>query len=339
MQGVRYAIVADVAVAPLAATLAQTLAGDGLLLGEPVFVPSGESSKSFAMLSRVIGALLDLGAERNDGVIALGGGVTGDLVGFAAAILKRGVRLVQIPTTLLAQVDSSVGGKTGINAPQGKNLIGAFHQPSLVLADLDALATLPLREFRSGYAEIVKYGMLGDAGFFGWLEANQQAVFARDEAALTFAIKKSCEMKAAIVVRDELEAGDRALLNLGHTFGHAVEAWAGYSGEVLHGEAIALGMVLAAAFSRDRGLCDRQVVERLESQLQTCGFATNFAALRARIGRAPSGEDLLVFMGQDKKVRSGALNLVLLRGIGEAFVEANVAKADVLRFLGGQLDV
>jgi 3-dehydroquinate synthase len=255
LPGARFAIVADWALSAYAHDLERQLKEQGLLLGDICFVPSGEGSKCFSELERVCNTLLDLGIERRHAVIALGGGVIGDLAGFAASILKRGVRLVQIPTTLLAQVDSSVGGKTGIDTRQGKNLIGTFHQPSLVLTDLSTLNSLPDREFRAGYAEVVKYGALGDAVFFEWLEANGSNVFARDSDALTYAILKSCQMKAEIVARDELETGDRALLNLGHTFGHAVEAWAGYSGGLLHGEGVALGMVLAAKFSQARGLC------------------------------------------------------------------------------------
>jgi 3-dehydroquinate synthase len=343
--GARFAIVADEAVGALAETLGTGLAKHGLLLGPTCFVPSGESSKSFARLQSVCSALLDLGLERNHAVIALGGGVIGDLAGFAAAILKRGVRLVQIPTTLLAQVDSSVGGKTGINAGQGKNLIGAFHQPSLVLADLSSLKTLPPREFRAGYAEIVKYGALGDAAFFDWLEKNWERVFAQEEEALTHAVEVSCRMKADIVARDEFETGDRALLNLGHTFGHAVEAWAGYSGKVLHGEAVALGMMLAAQFSHRQGLCDKSVPERLGAHLANCGFATSFTAsgegnaanLRSQIGALPTVRELLHFMEQDKKVRDGQMTFILLRSIGQAFVARNVDRGQIASFLEGQL--
>ncbi len=242
-----------------------------------------------------------------------------------------------MPTTLLSQVDSSVGGKTGINSRHGKSLIGAFHQPSLVLADLATLDTLPAREFRAGYAEIVKYGALGDAAFFEWLEANGARVFARDSDALTYAIERSCQMKAAIVARDELETGDRALLNLGHTFGHAVEAWAGYSGDVLHGEAVALGMVLAAQFSESQGLCDASVATRLKRHLGECGFATDFEALHRQVGRIPGLESLLAYMEQDKKVKDGEMTLILMRGIGEAFVAPKVPRQLIRSFLEAQI--
>jgi 3-dehydroquinate synthase len=337
LPGARFAIVADEAVAAYANDLERRLASNGLLLGKTCFVPPGESSKSFPMLERVCGALLDAGLERSHAVIALGGGVIGDLAGFAAAIVKRGVRLVQVPTTLLSQVDSSVGGKTGINSSHGKNLIGAFHQPSLVLADLATLETLPQREFRAGYAEIVKYGALGDAAFFDWLEQNSARVFARESDALTYAIETSCRMKAELVARDEFERGDRALLNLGHTFGHAVEAWAGYSGGLLHGEAVALGMVLAAQFSETEGLCDASVAARLKGHLIGYGFATDFEALRHQMGRTPSLESQLSFMAQDKKMKDGEMTLVLLRAIGDAFVAAKVPRPAIRGFLKAQL--
>jgi 3-dehydroquinate synthase len=333
----RFAIVADKSLRSYAGSLADRLSAQGLLLGEVCFVPSGEGSKSFSQLERVSGALLDLGIERRHAVIALGGGVIGDLAGFAAAIVKRGVRLVQIPTTLLAQVDSSVGGKTGINSLHGKNLIGAFHQPSLVLADLATLETLPPREFRAGYAEVVKYGALGNAAFFDWLEANGYRVFARESAPLTYAIEMSCRMKADFVARDEFETGDRALLNLGHTFGHAVEAWAGYSGRVLHGEAVALGMVLAARFSESQGLCSAQVAARLKGHLGTFGFATDFAGLQRQVGSMPELGTLLAYMEQDKKVKDGEMTLILMRGIGEAFVAPKVPREAIRAHLAAEL--
>ena len=224
-------------------------------------LPAGESTKSFGELGPLCEKLLETGLERGDLVIALGGGVIGDLAGFAASILRRGVRFVQIPTSLLAQVDSSVGGKTGINTRQGKNLIGTFHQPSLVLADTDVLATLPPREMRAGYAEVAKYGLLGDASFFEWLEANHSGIFAGERMPLTTAIETSVKAKAAIVIRDEHENGDRALLNLGHTFGHALEAWTGYSDRLLHGEGVAIGMCLAFRFSEELGLCPKGTAE------------------------------------------------------------------------------
>jgi shikimate kinase/3-dehydroquinate synthase len=333
----RFAIVADSAVQRYANDLAEFLAREGLFLAPICFVPSGEGSKSFSALEQVCSTLLDLGIERRHAVIALGGGVIGDLAGFAAAIVKRGVRLVQVPTTLLAQVDSSVGGKTGINAPHGKNLIGAFHQPALVLADLGTLETLPPREFRAGYAEIVKYGALGDAVFFAWLEANAASIFARQPDALTHAIETSCRMKAEIVARDERETGDRALLNLGHTFGHAVEAWAGYSGALLHGEGVALGMVLAARFSASQRLCSDDVALRLEHHLKQFDFATDFKALNSQIGRMPDLDSLLAFMEQDKKVKDGEMTLILLQKLGEAFIAPKVPRPAVRAFLEAQL--
>jgi 3-dehydroquinate synthase len=332
----RFAIVADEAVRDYAEELQRGLSAKSLLLGAPIYVPSGEASKSFPEFERVCSSLLDLGIERNHAVIAVGGGVIGDLAGFAAACVKRGVRYVQVPTTLLSQVDSSVGGKTGVDTSHGKNLVGAFHQPSLVLADLDTLKTLPPREFRAGYAEVVKYGTLGDAVFFRWLEQNAGAVFDQECDDLAYAIETSCQMKAEIVSRDEREAGDRALLNLGHTFGHAIEAWAGYTGEVLHGEAIALGMVLAGQFSFGQGFCGSQVASRLKAHLGEYGLPVSFADLRKQVGRAPTLDELTSFMEQDKKVKDGEMTLILFRGIGDTFVARNVARSDIRAFLQSQ---
>ncbi len=338
MPGTRFAIVADWALSGYAHDLERRLSQHGLSLGEICFVPSGESSKCFTELERVCNALLDLGIERRHAIIALGGGVIGDLAGFAAAIVKRGVRLVQMPTTLLSQVDSSVGGKTGINARHGKNLVGAFHQPSLVITDLTTLETLPEREFRAGYAEVVKYGTLGDSAFFSWLEANGARILSRDGDILTYAILRSCQMKAEIVARDEREDGDRALLNLGHTFGHAVEAWAGYCGALLHGEGVALGMVLAAQLSESRGLCGAEVAGRLKTHLAEFGLPVDFDSLIAQVGRKPGLEELLAFMEQDKKVKDGQMNLVLLRGLGEAFIAHDVPRDAIRAFLKAQLE-
>ncbi len=337
LPGTRFAIVADWALSAYAHDLERRLLEHDLLLGEICFVAPGEGSKCFSELERVCNALLDLGLERRHAVIALGGGVIGDLAGFAASIVKRGVRLVQMPTTLLAQVDSSVGGKTGINTRHGKNLIGSFHQPSLVLTDLATLETLPLREFRAGYAEVVKYGVLGDSAFFDWLESNGARVFSRDSDALTYAILRSCQMKAEIVGRDELEKGDRALLNHGHTFGHAVEAWAGYSGELLHGEGVALGIVLAAKFSESQGLCGASVAARIKDHLAEFGLPVDFESLHAQVGRSPGLEELLAFMEQDKKVTDGKMTLVLLRGLGEAFISHDVPRDAIRDFLEAQL--
>ncbi|MFZ1107003.1 MAG: 3-dehydroquinate synthase [Rhodomicrobium sp.] len=333
----KFAIVADEAIEQYAGTLEAGLSASGLLLGKPIFVPSGEGSKSFAELERVCGALLELGIERDHAVIALGGGVIGDLAGLAAANIKRGVALVQAPTTLLAQVDSSVGGKTGIDTPQGKNLVGAFHQPSLVLTDIDTLKTLPKREFLSGYAEVVKYGALGDAVFFRWLEQNVDAIFDFDAEALAYAIETCCQMKAEIVSRDEKESGDRALLNLGHTFGHAIEAWAGYSGGIVHGEAIAVGMELAFRFSASKGYCGTRIADRLKQHLIDVGLPADFAGVRKLTGRSPSLDELMTFMEQDKKVKDGQIALILVRGVGDAFIERNVPKAEIRAFLRAQL--
>ncbi len=267
--------------------------------------------------------------------MALGGGVIGDLAGFAASILRRGIRFVQIPTTLLAQVDSSVGGKTGINTPQGKNLVGAFHQPSLVLADIDTLATLPARQFRAGYAEMAKYGLLGDAAFFAWLEQNWQAVFARDPAALTHALAVSVQGKADIVVRDETETGDRMLLNLGHTFGHALEAWAGFSDRLLHGEAVAIGICLAFRLSEKLGHIGNNSLARVTTHFTDLGLPTRIGDIPG--GTRPEAAELMQIMGQDKKVRAGALTLILVHGIGEAFITRDVPRDKVRDFLAAEI--
>ncbi|MFQ5626554.1 MAG: 3-dehydroquinate synthase family protein, partial [Methyloligellaceae bacterium] len=249
--------------------------------------------------------------------------------GFAASILRRGVRLVQIPTSLLAQVDSSLGGKTGINTPQGKNLIGSFYQPGLVLADTDVLETLPERQFRAGYAEVVKYGLLGDADFFSWLEASWRDVFAGG-AARAQAIETSCRAKAAIVAQDERETGNRALLNLGHTFGHALEAHAGYSDRLLHGEAIAIGMALAFAYSNELDLCSGQDAARIVAHLSAAGLPTEIGQIP---GGTPNADELLALIAQDKKVKAGAPAFILVRGIGEAYIERGVDMEKLKAFL------
>ena len=318
--GARCAVVSDTNVAALYLQRVKSELG-GNYLGE-VVVPPGEASKSFPVLAGLCERLLELGVERGDVVIALGGGVVGDLAGFAAAILRRGVRLVQIPTSLLAQVDSSVGGKTGIDTPQGKNLIGAFHQPSLVLVYVAVLRTLPSREFRAGYAEVMKYGLIGDAAFFGWLEEHWPQIFSGEGPALAEAIAVSCRAKAAIVEEDEREeSGRRALLNLGHTFGHALEAFAGYSDQLLHGEAIAIGMRQAFTFSAEQGLCPRADAERVERHLDAVGLPSRIAQIP---GEKPTPERLLQLMAQDKKVKGGKLALVLTHGIGQAFLQRDV---------------
>jgi 3-dehydroquinate synthase len=314
--------------------LAADLEGRGLLAGSRTLA-AGEPSKSFAVLAELCESLLAMRLERGDLVLALGGGVIGDLAGFAASITRRGIRYVQLPTTLLAQVDSSVGGKTAINARHGKNLIGAFHQPSLVLADIDLLSTLPERQFRAGYAEAAKYALLGDAGYFAWLEANRVAIFAKTPTALTQAVSVAVAGKAAIVARDETETGERMLLNLGHTFGHALEAWAGYSDRLLHGEAVAIGVALAFELSRELGYSDAASAERVKNHLATAGLPTQIRDIPGNDW--PCADTLLELMAQDKKVRSGQLTLILTRGIGKAFATREVASQLVRDFLERQI--
>lgn len=303
--------------------------------GASVFeVAAGESSKSWESLAGLCDWLLEQGIERGDHVFAFGGGVVGDLTGFAAAILKRGCGFVQLPTTLLAQVDSSVGGKTAINTNAGKNLVGAFHQPALVIADLATLDTLSARELRAGYAEVLKYGLLGDRGFFDWLDENGAAVLALREEPLGRAVATSVAMKAAIVAEDEREtAGKRALLNLGHTFGHALEAETGFSDRLLHGEGVALGMVLAARFSARLGILGASDAKAVASAVEAAGLPSSLPAL----GLDCDGARLVDHMLHDKKMDAGRLPFILLRGIGEAFLAHDVELADVARFLDEQL--
>ncbi len=293
-------------------------------------LPAGEATKSWPHFERAVEWLLAEKVERRDIVIALGGGVIGDLAGFAAAVLRRGVRFVQIPTSLLAQVDSSVGGKTGINAPQGKNLIGAFHQPSLVLADTSVLGNMTQRDFLSGYGEVVKYGLLGDADFFEWLEGNGTKVSSGDMAARVRAVTRSVQMKADIVARDETEQGDRALLNLGHTFCHALEAATGYSDRLLHGEGVAIGCALAFELSARLGLCSQEDPSRVRAHLKAMGMKTDLADIP---GDLPGAEALVDLMAQDKKVIDGQLRFILARGIGQAFVTSDVPREAVLSVL------
>lgn len=311
------------------AALEAGLATAGITL-QALSLPPGEATKSWSQLEHCVDWLLSQKVERNDAVIAFGGGVIGDLVGFAAAILRRGVRFVQIPTSLLAQVDSSVGGKTGINATQGKNLIGAFHQPSLVLADTAVLGTLSARDFLAGYGEVVKYGMLGDAAFFDWLEKNAPAMAAGDMDARIRAVRRSVEMKADIVARDETEQGDRALLNLGHTFCHALETATGYSDRLLHGEGVAIGCALAFELSARLGLCAQETPSRVRAHLRNMGMKTDISDID---GDLPDAEGLLALMGQDKKVVDGQLRFILARGIGQAFVTSDVPRDVVLDVL------
>jgi 3-dehydroquinate synthase len=326
----RVAVVSDETVWALhGARLQASLAAAGIEAA-PVVVPPGEQTKSFEGLADLSDRLLALGLDRGDMVVAFGGGVVGDLAGFAAAIYKRGVDFIQIPTTLLAQVDSSVGGKTAIDTPRGKNLIGAFHQPRLVLADLDVLATLPGREMRAGYAEVIKYGLLGDFAFFEWLERNGAQVLAREPAALARAVARSVEMKAEIVAEDETEQGRRALLNLGHTFAHALEAETGYGEALLHGEAVAAGQALAFRFSAAQGLCSGQDAARAEAAIAGAGLPT---AMRQIPGWPFAADRLVEHMAQDKKAEGGQLTLVLARRLGEAFVAKGVDAAAVREFL------
>jgi 3-dehydroquinate synthase len=335
--GVRTAVVTDRTVAKhwLAATEA-SLAEAGIPTAT-IVVEEGESSKSYAGLEKVSEALIAARIERNDLVIALGGGVVGDLAGFAAAILRRGVDFVQVPTSLLAQVDSSVGGKTGINSPQGKNLLGAFHQPVLVIADTAVLDTLSPRQFRAGYAEVAKYGLLGDAAFFTWLESNHTDLF-KGGTAREHAIATSCRAKAAIVARDERETGDRALLNLGHTFGHALEAATGFSDRLFHGEGVAVGMVLAAQFSAELGMLPESDVARIIHHLGDVGLPTH---LQDIAGFAQEGlgdaDSLLALMAQDKKVKRGKLTFILMEAIGRAVIAKDVDPAKVREFLQARL--
>lgn len=326
---VKCAIVTDSNVANAQLQTLKAGLGDSCGLAGVLTLKPGESTKSFSELAPLCEQLLELGIERGDAVIAFGGGVIGDIGGFAASILRRGVSLVQIPTSLLAQVDSSVGGKTGINTPQGKNLIGTFYQPRLVIADTDVLETLPERQFRAGYAEVTKYGLLGDAGFFEWLEQNWQDVFAGGPARVQ-AIETSCRAKAAIVEEDERETGKRALLNLGHTFGHALEAHAEYSDRLLHGEAISIGMALAFQFSNELELCAGQDANRAIAHLDTAGLPTRIGQIP---GEAPTPERLMELIGQDKKVKGGVPAFILVHGIGEAFIERGVESEKLKDFL------
>jgi len=323
----RVAVVTDETVAALhLARLADGLAAAGLA-HTALALPVGESTKSWGPLARCTEWLLDQKVERRDVVVALGGGVIGDLVGFSAAILRRGVRFVQVPTSLLAQVDSSVGGKTGINTGQGKNLVGAFHQPSLVLADIDVLATLPRRDFLAGYGEVLKYALLGDAAFFDWLEVNAPGMVAGDAGLRQHAVGVSVAMKAGIVSRDETEEGERALLNLGHTFCHALESATGYGDRLLHGEGVAIGCVLAFELSQRLGLCSQEAPSRLRAHLRALGMKTD---LRDIPGDLPGADWLLDLMAQDKKVVDGRLRFILARGIGAAFVADDVP-SDMVR--------
>ena len=330
LPGIRAAVVTDANVAARhLEPLRESLAAAGIEAAAIVVAP-GEKSKSFATLEDVVSGVLAERLERGDAVIALGGGVVGDLAGFVSGIVRRGMRFVQVPTSLLAQVDSSVGGKTGINTSHGKNLVGVFHQPRLVLADTDTLDTLPAREFRAGYAEVAKYGLIDRPDFFAWLEKNWQAVFAGGPERVE-AIAQSCRAKADVVARDEHEKGDRALLNLGHTFGHALEGATGYdSARLVHGEGVAIGMALAHRFSARLNLASPDDADRVEAHLKAVGLPIRLSDVP---GGLPGAEELLNYIAQDKKVSRGALTFVLTRGIGQSFVANDVPASQVLSFL------
>jgi 3-dehydroquinate synthase len=332
--GARAAIVTDANVAGhYLARLEQSLGAAGIV-STSITLPAGEKTKSFEALQSVIDAILAARLERGDVVIALGGGVIGDLTGFAAGIVRRGMHFVQAPTSLLAQVDSSVGGKTGINTARGKNLVGVFYQPKLVLADTAALDTLSPREFRAGYAEVAKYGLIDRPEFFAWLEANWPTIFSGGpERAKAIAI--SCRAKADVVARDEFETGDRALLNLGHTFGHALEAATGYdSARLVHGEGVAIGMTLAHSFSTRLNLASSDDARRVEAHLKTVGLPTRIQDIP---GALPNAEQLFAFVAQDKKVSRGALTFILTRGVGQSFIARDVPASEVIAFLGDSL--
>ena len=331
--GAKVALVSDENVAARHLAAAEASLQAARVESSRIVVPPGEASKSYATFEKICEALIAARIERNDLVVALGGGVIGDLAGYAAASVRRGLDFVQVPTSLLAQVDSSVGGKTGINSAQGKNLVGAFHQPVLVIADTALLDTLPEREFRAGYAEVAKYGLLGDAAFFSWLEANWKDMF-KGGPAREHAIAVCCRAKAAIVARDERETGERALLNLGHTFGHAFEAAAGYSQRLLHGEAVALGMSMAFQFSAGKKLLAQAEAARAIRHLSDVGLPTHIKDVQNDM---PDAGRLMQLIGQDKKVKRGKLTFILVRGIGQAFVAPDVDPADVRAFLEGKL--
>jgi len=331
--GARVAIVTDETVAAHHLAATETALEAASIGSARIVVPAGEGSKSYAIFEKVCEAIIAARVERNDLIVALGGGVIGDLAGFAAASARRGLDFVQVPTTLRSQVDSSVGGKTGINSRQGKNLVGAFHQPVLVVADSALLDTLPKREFRAGYAEVAKYGLLGDAAFFTWLEKNWQDVFAGGPAR-EHAIAVCCRAKAGIVARDERETGERALLNLGHTFGHALEAGCGFSGRLLHGEAVALGMALAFEFSAKKGLISAADAARASAHLAAVGLPTHVKDVP---GGVPPVDILMELIAQDKKVKRGTLTFILVRGIGQAFIEKNTDATEVRAFLTDKL--
>ena len=336
--GAKVAIMTDENVARVALDPVEAALAAGAIASSRVIVPAGEGAKSFRIFEQACEQVIAARIERGDLILALGGGVIGDLAGFVASVVRRGLDYVQVPTTLLAQVDSSVGGKTAINSAHGKNLIGAFHQPVLVVADTATLDTLPAREFRAGYAEVVKYGLLGDAAFFSWLETNWREVFNGGKSSGSFAREQAiavcCRAKAAIVARDERETGDRQLLNLGHTFGHALEAATGFSGRLLHGEAVAAGMGLAFEFSAQRGLLPAADAARAIRHLAEVGLPTGPKDIP---GELPPVDRLMDLMAQDKKIKRGMPTFILVRGIGAAFVDTGVDARDVRAFLDEKL--
>ena len=335
LKGDRVVVVTDSNVADLHLARLQRALDDAAIRHDSIVVPPGDGSKTLDQLGKLLSQLLDMKVERSTTLVALGGGVIGDLAGFAAAVTLRGLDFVQVPTSLLAQVDSSVGGKTGINAPQGKNLIGAFHQPRLVLADTSILTTLPRREMLAGYAEVVKYGLIRDAGFFHWLEGQGSDLVSGERAALEHGVLISCRAKGEVVAADERESGQRGLLNLGHTFGHALEAETGYGDELLHGEAVAVGMVMAFDLSVQRGHCPAEDADRVRRHLASVGLPTGFADLSPRHWDV---ERLVEHMSRDKKVSGGRITFVLVRGLGDAYLDAGVELDEVRALLTSALN-
>lgn len=326
IEGKSIFIVTDKNVETYATRVKDQLTENGARICEMKVLPAGEKTKSFAHVEEVCSWLLKSGLNRNSLIMAIGGGVIGDLTGFCASIAMRGVPYVQVPTTLLAQVDSSVGGKTGINTGEGKNLVGSFYQPEAVIADIETLKTLPRRELLAGYAEVLKYGLIQDLGFFQWLEQNGEKVCNLNEEAVSYAIEISCRAKANVVETDETEHGRRALLNLGHTFGHALETEAGYGGTLLHGEAVAIGMVMAFDLSYRMGLCSQEDLDRVERHLASVGLPTRASFID---GLSTNVDKLLEIMGRDKKVQDGKMVFILVNGIGDAFISHNVKEKDV----------
>ncbi|WP_455474114.1 3-dehydroquinate synthase [Bartonella sp. B30(2025)] len=330
----RLALITDTNVASLHLNTLQAELAKNKIHTVPIVVEAGEQSKSFSTLQTVINKILSARLERGDCIVAFGGGIIGDLGGFAASIIRRGMNFIQMPTTLLAQIDSSVGGKTGINSQYGKNLIGTFYQPQCVIADTCILDTLPSREFRAGYAEIVKYGLINQPDFFEWLEKNGEKVFSNGPTRME-AIVRSCQFKADIVARDEYEAGERALLNLGHTFGHVLETATAYdSNRLIHGEAVAIGMILAHQLSAQLNLISPAITQRIEAHLKTIGLPTQ---LKDIPGQLPDAETLMTFIAQDKKVSQNSLTLILTRGLGQSFIAKNVPQNTIFNFLKQKL--